>query len=205
MESKGPIGDLGGSADDFCVLARHLHGIRSAASKEIEVDNSSDGIVFEGCSGSGLVDLHIHAIGIEEEHAVRTGGTMLDVDGVASVQVGVIGDTVSIPGPESAGIVVGRQTETVGVFAEAIEVRTLGEVCLYADVLRLEDYGMALGGEENLLCFGSEDGEGKGFGAVVELYFVLLSWLCRWARNNRLRDLIALDSGVGDCDVNPGV
>lgn len=124
VQSKGPIGNLRGGADDFGILARHLYRIRSAASQEIEVDNSSNEIVFEGCSrGVGsLVDLYIHAIGIEQEHAVRAGGTVLEVDGVVSIQIGSVGDTVSIPGPHGAGIVFGRQTETVGVFAETIEV-----------------------------------------------------------------------------------
>jgi len=37
-----------------------------------------------------------------------TGGTMLEIDGMISVQVRVVGDTVGITGPEGAGIVVGR-------------------------------------------------------------------------------------------------
>jgi len=37
-----------------------------------------------------------------------TGGTMLEIDGMVSVQVRVVWDTVGISGPEGAGVVVGR-------------------------------------------------------------------------------------------------
>ena len=39
---------------------------------------------------------------------MRASGSMLEVDGVVSVQVRTIRDTISISGPEGAGIVVSR-------------------------------------------------------------------------------------------------
>jgi hypothetical protein len=110
VESEGPIRNLCGGADDLGVLARHFDRIRGTAGEEVEVDHSSDDIVFERCSRSAsiLVDLYVHSVRVEKEHAMRTGGTMLEVDGVVSIQVRVVGDTVGISGPEGAGIVVRR-------------------------------------------------------------------------------------------------
>ena len=51
-----------------------------------------------------------------------TGGAMLEIDGVVSVQVRVVGDTVGISRPEGTSVVVGRQTEAVGVLAETVDV-----------------------------------------------------------------------------------
>ena len=82
---------------------------------------------------------------------MSTGGTVLKVNGMVSVQIRVVGNTVRIPGPHGAGIVVCRQTEAVGVFAEAVDVRVRREGSLYADVLRLEDYGVILCREENFV------------------------------------------------------
>ena len=109
MESEGPIGNLCWGADDFGVLARHFDRIRGAASQEVEVDHSSDDVILERRSRSTgiLVDLYIHSVGVEKEHAMRTSGTMVEVDGVVPIQVRVIGDTISVSGPEGTGIVVG--------------------------------------------------------------------------------------------------
>ena len=109
VKPKGPIGDLCGSADDLGVLARHLDRIRGAARQKVEVDHSSDDVVLEcGRGVSSLVDLYVHSVGVEKEHAMRAGGSMLEIDGVVSVQVCGIGNTVGISGPEGAGIIIGR-------------------------------------------------------------------------------------------------
>lgn len=39
---------------------------------------------------------------------MSAGGTMLKVNGVVSIQICVIGNTVGISGPHGAGIIVGR-------------------------------------------------------------------------------------------------
>ena len=109
VKSKGPIGDLCGSADDLSILTRHLDRIRGAARQKVEVDHSSDDVVLECGRGiSSLVDLYIHSVRVEKEHAMRAGGSMLEIDGVVSVQVCAIGDTVGISGPEGAGIIISR-------------------------------------------------------------------------------------------------
>ena len=66
MESKGPVGNLCGGADDFGVLARHLDRVGGAASQEIEVDHSSNDVILERCSRSAniLVDLYVHPVGV---------------------------------------------------------------------------------------------------------------------------------------------
>ena len=110
VESEGPIGDFRGGADDLGVLAGHLDRIRGAASQEVEVDHSSDDVVLERCSSSAgiLVNLYVHSVRVEKEDAMGTGGTVLEIDGVVSVQVRAIGDTFGISGPEGAGVVIGR-------------------------------------------------------------------------------------------------
>ena len=110
MESKGPIRDLRGGADDLGVLAGHLDRVIGAAGQEIEVDHTSDDVVLERCGGSAgiLVNLYVHSVRVEKEDAMGTGGTMLEIDGVVSVQVRAIGDTIAILGPEGAGVVIGR-------------------------------------------------------------------------------------------------
>ena len=82
---------------------------------------------------------------------MSTGGTVLEVNGVVSVQIRIVGNTVGISGPHGAGIVVGWQTEAVGVFAKAIDVGVWREGCLHADILRLEDYGVTFSREENFV------------------------------------------------------
>lgn len=141
VETEGPIGDLCGSTDDLGVLARYFDRIRGTAGQEIEVDHSSNDVVLERCSRSAviLVDLDIHSVRVEKEDAMGAGGTVLEVDGVVSVQVGVISDTVGIPGPESAGVIVNWQTEAVSVLAQTVDVRVCGQTGLDTDVLRLKD------------------------------------------------------------------
>jgi len=110
VESEGPIGNLCRGPDDLGILARHFDRIRNAASQKVEVDHSSDDVVLKRCSGSAriLVDLDVHSVRVEKEHAVRTSGTMVEVNGVVSIQVCVVGNSIGIPGPKGAGIVVGR-------------------------------------------------------------------------------------------------
>ena len=111
MEPEGPVGNLCGGANYFGVLARHFGRISGTTGQEVKIDHSSDNVIFErrGRSASiRLVDLYVHPIGVEKEHAVGTGGTMFEVDGVVPIQIRVIGDTVGISGPEGAGVVVGR-------------------------------------------------------------------------------------------------
>jgi len=110
MEPEGPIGNLCRGPDDLGILARHFDRIRGTASQEVEVDHSSDDVVLKRSSGSAriLVDLDVHSVRVEKEHAVRTRGTMVKVDGVVSIQVRVVGDAVGISGPKGAGIIVCR-------------------------------------------------------------------------------------------------
>ena len=110
VKSEGPIRDFCGSADNLGVLARYLDGIGGASRQKVEVNHSSDDVVLEGCSRSvgSLVDLYVHPVGIEKEHSMRASRTMVEIDGVISVQVRVIGYTVSISRPESTGIVFSR-------------------------------------------------------------------------------------------------
>ena len=142
MEPEGPVGNLCGGANDLGILAGHFDRIRGTASQEVEVNHSADDVILERRSRSAgirLVDLYVHSVGIEKKHAMRAGGTMLEVDGVVPIQIRTIGDTVGISRPEGAGVIVGRQTEAVGVFAKTVDVWVRGETSLDTDVLWFED------------------------------------------------------------------
>lgn len=51
---------------------------------------------------------------------------VIEVDGVVSVQVALLRDTVRVSGPESTGMVDIRETERVSMFSETVDVRISG-------------------------------------------------------------------------------
>ena len=91
------------------------------------------------------------------------------------------------------------------MLAETIDVWVRGEISFDTDILRLEDQGVAFGGEEDFLRLGSEDREGEGLGAVLEFDFRCLGRLRGWAGNNRFGDFVTVHGGISDLDVNPSV
>jgi len=91
------------------------------------------------------------------------------------------------------------------MLAETVDARVWGETSLDTDVLGLEDYGVALGGEEYFVCFCSDDREREGLCGVLEFDFARLGRLGRWAGNNRVGDFVAFHGWVGDLDMNSSV
>ena len=84
--TKTPVRHHGGQTRDFGILLRDSYWSRS--SNEIEVQDTSEGVVLQVLVlAVGVVNLDIHAIGVEEEYAMAAGGPVLVVDGVVSVQV----------------------------------------------------------------------------------------------------------------------
>lgn len=134
-----------------------------------------------------------------------TCGSVLEVDGMVSVQVGVIRDTVSISTPEGTSIVVSGETERVSVFTQTVKVGVSREIGLDTKVLRLENDGVRTGSEEDLLIGVTDNREGERRGSVVELDRRVVSCNERIrlrARKDRLGDLVTRFSRVGDFEVN---
>jgi len=52
---------------------------------------------------------------------------VIEVDGVVSVQVALLRDTVRVSRPESTGVINIRETERVSVFSETVDVRICGQ------------------------------------------------------------------------------
>ena len=63
---------------------------------------------------------------------------MVKVDGVASVQVGSLGDEWGFSVPKCASVAIGRKPKVIRVFAETVEIWVQGKACPETDVLRFE-------------------------------------------------------------------
>lgn len=91
--AKTPVWHHGGQTRDFGILLRDSYW--SWSSDEIEVQHTSEGVVLQVLVlAVGVVNLDIHAIGVEEEDAMAARGPVLVVDGVVSVQVSTGRDCV---------------------------------------------------------------------------------------------------------------
>ena len=92
MQTVAPVGVLGGQANELRVLAGDRGGVTLASREKVEVENTADDVVLEGrLLTVGLVELDVHAVGVEED-AMCAGWAMLLVDGVRAVEVGAGGD-----------------------------------------------------------------------------------------------------------------
>ena len=206
MQTERPVRDFRRSADDISILARDLGWVVLIASQEVEVKDAANDVVLEGRAKTlRVVDLDVHAVRVGKEDTVRARLAVLKVDRVVSVQVLTLGHAIRVARPERAGVVVRREAERVGVLAETVEVRVLGEVRLHAQVLRLEDDRVRRGGEENLLGLGAVDREAERRGSVVEADARgerPVQEVCLWTGEDLLGNLVPLVCGVGDLDVN---
>jgi len=52
---------------------------------------------------------------------------VIEVDGVVSVQVALLRNTIRVSRPESTGMVDSRETEGVSMFSETVDVRIGGQ------------------------------------------------------------------------------
>lgn len=109
MKAKAPVGHHGRKTSDLSILARDLNGRR--ASNKVEVKDAAQSVVLEELTGSVLVDFNIHAIGVQEEDTVSTGLTVLEVDRMCAIQIGLSWDAVRVLGPEGADVVGGLESE----------------------------------------------------------------------------------------------
>ena len=115
-----------------------------------------------------------------------TIGTMLDVNGVAAVQVRAAGDAISIARPHRARRVNHVQAERLRVFAKAIDVGPAGKRGLDAEVLRLENEGVAHGREEHVIRTRARNVKREWRGAVREFDLSLVR-ARGWVRRRRPR------------------
>ena len=88
MEAKAPVWLHGGVSDGVCVLRSDL--LWSRAREEVEIENATNGVVFEVLTGCGsIIDLDVHSIGVEKKNAMRSVATsVVKVDRVVPVQIG---------------------------------------------------------------------------------------------------------------------
>lgn len=64
---------------------------------------------------------------------------MLEIDGMASVEVGHPWDVGRLSIPEGPDVVIGLEAKRVSVLSQAVEVRVLRQLSSQPNVLRLED------------------------------------------------------------------
>lgn len=86
MQAEGPVGNFSRPTHYFRVLFRDLDGVGLTSSKEVKVKDSAKDIVFQsGTTFACFIQLDVHPIGIEKEHAVGTSCSMFEVDWMVAV------------------------------------------------------------------------------------------------------------------------
>ncbi|KAL2278986.1 hypothetical protein FJTKL_14124 [Diaporthe vaccinii] len=169
---KTPVRHHSRQAGDLGVLARGVQ--RARASDEVEVEDAAERVVLE-------------------EDAMSAGGAaVLEVDRVVSVQVGTVGNSIRVLGPQRADVVGGVEAEGVRVLAQA------------AQILRLEDEAGCRGVEENLARVGARDIEGEGRLDEAELQggCGVTAGAGGRPREDGLRDLVDGVGGILDLDMD---
>ena len=88
VESKAPIWHHGGLAYDIAVLPSDVDWAWTG--KDVEVDNTSDHIVFEILPRGIAVDIEIHTIAVQHENTMglAAAAAMLEVNWMIPVEVG---------------------------------------------------------------------------------------------------------------------
>ena len=81
---------------------------------------------------------------------MRAAGAMLEVHGVAAVQVRVLRYAICVARPQRARRIGRVEPERVRVLAKPVDVRCRRKCRLHAKVLRLEDERVRRGREEHL-------------------------------------------------------
>jgi hypothetical protein len=92
--------------------------------------------------------------------------TVVHVDGVVTIQVGVLWNTVGITTPEGTGVVLIRQTQRISVLAQTVQIRVSRQPGPQSEVLVLKDQGGVSGIEKYLIT--TQDTEGERLLLVVK-------------------------------------
>jgi len=188
MQAKRPIRHLCRGPDDLCILPRYLCRLGLATSQKIKVKHAADDVILERSTDVIRAKFDVHAGRAQEKDGVRatTIGTMLNVNGVAAVQVRAAGDAISIARPHRARRVNHVQAERLRVFAKAIDVGPAGKRGLDAEVLRLENEGVAHGREEYVIRTRAQNVKREWRGVVRE-FDLSVVWARSWFRSRRPR------------------
>lgn len=158
--TESPVGHHGGQAHDFGILLCNSHW--GWSSDEVEVQDATKSVVLQVLVlALVVVDLDIHAIGVEEEDTMAARGPVLVVDGVVSVQVSTGWDSVGILRPESADVVGGVEAERVRVLSQTVQVGVVWELGPQAEVLGLKDDACGRRIEKDFASLRANNGEGE--------------------------------------------
>ena len=127
MQTKRPIWYLSRSPGNLRVLPRHLRRIGFASSQKVKIEYAANDVIFQRSTIAILANLDVHAGRAEEKDSVRTaGGTVLKIDGVATVQVCTLRNTIRVARPQRTCRIHHIKSEGFGVLAEAVDVRIAG-------------------------------------------------------------------------------
>ena len=100
---------------------------------------------------------------------MSTGGSLLQVERVSSVEIGVAGNAIAVLVPHRADVVGRLKTQGIRMLAQAVQVRVRRQAGPEAEVLRLEDEGRRRSVKDDLARLGAGDLEGEGVCRVGEL------------------------------------
>ena len=168
MEPKAPIRHHRGLADDVAVLPSDVD--RARASKDVEVDDSSDHVVFEILPGGIAVDVEVHPVAVQHENPMSLSIvlTVLEVDWVVPVEVGSWRDQVRISRPQRANVVSCWASERIGIFSKSIDIRIIRKRSAKSDILGLENEGRSRSVKDGLPTAPAHDGEREGILGQIE-------------------------------------
>ena len=222
--TERPVRHGGRAADELGVLVDDVE--RRGSGKEVEVEHAADDLVGE----VGAAVLDVHAVAVEQEHAMRgaaAGGGVahVEVERVGAVEVDVHGAGRDVGVPEREGVVALQPERALGVLAQPVQrrrpdVRRQRRGQLQVPVLEHQRRGgveedVAAGapghgeaerrgvqGEGQVGRRRGEDAAVRRGGARARLQGDLPR---RLARDDALGDLPSWVVGVGDADVQPAV
>lgn len=125
VETEAPVWLHGREASKLTILLHCCY--RSRPSNKVKVEHATNGVVLKVLvARSVLVDHDVHAVGVEEEDTMGARGTVLQVEGVRSVEIGVVGNAIAVLVPHSADVVGRLEAQRVRMLAQAVQVGVRG-------------------------------------------------------------------------------
>lgn len=133
--------------------------------------------------------------------------SVLQVDWVNAIKIGVLWDSKGIPSPHRPSGVECVQPESLGVFPETIYICFRRKICREPEVLVFENKGVSRSVEQTFAIGFSHDLEReRGFLNVkTNMGSRGLCAAACWAGKNILRNLITFVIRIQDLDMDPGV
>ena len=127
MQTKRPIWNLSWSPGNLRILPRNLRRVGLASSQKVKIEYTANDVIFQRSTITILANLDVHAGRAEEKDCVRAaGGTVLEIDGVAAVQVCALRNTIRVARPQRTCRIHHIKPEGLRVLAEAVDVRIVG-------------------------------------------------------------------------------